>query len=218
MGESAKSTLVVAKYQEDIAWTEQANVDEVFIVEKGVHYPNTGRESSSYLWYIIEHYDDLDGVYFFVQGSPFVHVDIYQELKNKYGDFRWFDNLTFECTMDGAPYGVLDISAFLKACRLDYDHPILKYRCSAQFMISSKRLQSKPKKYYEKILNVVESTPDGHQGPPKEQGAYGALLFERCVGIIFNSPKRTSPRLKKRFIGRNHGILQKAQKNETTEE
>lgn len=62
-----KKTLVVAKYKEDVSW---ANIEgwETFVVEKGVHLPNTGRESLSYLWYIILNYEELDGIYCFVQG------------------------------------------------------------------------------------------------------------------------------------------------------
>ena len=58
---------IIARYQEDISWSD--GLDR-FVVQKGEHLPNVGREASSWLWYIHEFYDELEGVYAFRQGSP----------------------------------------------------------------------------------------------------------------------------------------------------
>ncbi len=63
-------TYVIARYNEDISWC--SNIPGKFIVQKGEHLPNLGRESSSYLWYIINHYDALNNYYCFRQGNPFL--------------------------------------------------------------------------------------------------------------------------------------------------
>lgn len=60
---------IIARYNEDISWAE----GDFFVVQKGEHLPNKGRETSSYLWYIIENYNDLEGEYYFKQGDPFPH-------------------------------------------------------------------------------------------------------------------------------------------------
>jgi len=60
-------TYVIARYDEDISWSD--GLDR-FVVQKGVHLPNNGREASSWLWFIIQHYDVLEGTYAFRQGNP----------------------------------------------------------------------------------------------------------------------------------------------------
>jgi hypothetical protein len=73
---------VIAKYQEDTTWTLRLKVPS-FIVEKGKEMPNVGRETSSYLWYIVTHYDQLQGMYIFCQGNPFDHEPLMVEKINQ---------------------------------------------------------------------------------------------------------------------------------------
>lgn len=61
---------VIAQYNEDISWAD--NLDKT-VIKKGVDMPNLGRESSSYLFFILNNYEKLDGWYYFVQGDPFDH-------------------------------------------------------------------------------------------------------------------------------------------------
>ena len=80
--------LVVAKYKEDMAWLLHVPWD-TFVYDKcpsvgrhdfpHVQYiemgknPLAGRESHSYVHHILEHYDSLPDITFFVQGNPFDH-------------------------------------------------------------------------------------------------------------------------------------------------
>jgi hypothetical protein len=66
--------VVVAKYKEDTSWTE--GIDNVKIYNKGPNgdIPNVGRESETFLRYIIEFYDKLPEIVLFLQGDPFGHV------------------------------------------------------------------------------------------------------------------------------------------------
>ncbi len=68
--------LVVARYNESVAWTAQhRGTWNVHIVQKDRDVPNIGREGSSYLWWIIQNYDSLkDGDRVaFAQGHPYDH-------------------------------------------------------------------------------------------------------------------------------------------------
>jgi hypothetical protein len=83
-------SLIVARYQEPIAWTaSHRGIWNVHIVQKQLpescgtpsvieamgDVPNEGREASSYLWWIVEHYDKIqpgDRIVF-VQGNPYDH-------------------------------------------------------------------------------------------------------------------------------------------------
>ena len=76
---------VVARFREDLAWlTGSAAAAASIVYDKSgdavpgvlewVPVPNAGRESETWLRYIIAHYDDLPEVVCFLQGNPFEHV------------------------------------------------------------------------------------------------------------------------------------------------
>lgn len=75
--------IVVARYQEDISWTDK--LDNVEIYNKGEVIDNTrhhqtlldnfGREAHTYLFHIVDCYDDLDDITCFLQGDFFVHTN-----------------------------------------------------------------------------------------------------------------------------------------------
>jgi hypothetical protein len=68
--------VVVARYNESIQWLDPIK-DACVIVNKGeslnipneICIPNVGRESDSYLWYIINNYDNLPDVVVFTQAN-----------------------------------------------------------------------------------------------------------------------------------------------------
>lgn len=74
--------LVVAWYEEDIGWIADANLEPwttVYAKGSGMRYPptferppvplpNVGRESHTYVYHIVQNYDNLADVTFFVQG------------------------------------------------------------------------------------------------------------------------------------------------------
>lgn len=68
-------TMVVARYNEKINWTKQFNNILIYNKLKGKNLlPNVGRESHTYLHYIIEHYNDLPPVIIFSQADIFKHI------------------------------------------------------------------------------------------------------------------------------------------------
>ena len=74
-------TIVVARYNENVDFLN--NIDNVFIYNKGkalqqknvITRPNIGRESESYLYHIIDNYNDLPDYLVFIQGNPFDHMN-----------------------------------------------------------------------------------------------------------------------------------------------
>src|SRR5689334_14505234 len=73
--------VVVARYKEDIRWLYPLGSvlriynksDDVPDIDH-VQLPNVGRESHTYLTYIIENYDNLPGVIMFTQGNVQDHI------------------------------------------------------------------------------------------------------------------------------------------------
>jgi hypothetical protein len=74
-------TIVVARYTEDIGYLN--DVDNVVIYNKGtpleqknvINRPNIGRESETYLYHIINNYNNLPDYLILIQGSPFYHMN-----------------------------------------------------------------------------------------------------------------------------------------------
>ena len=74
--------VVISRYNEDISWVSELKVPYL-IINKGnpidnpncVCIPNStnGREAHSYVWYILQHYDNLPDSVIFLQGNPFDH-------------------------------------------------------------------------------------------------------------------------------------------------
>lgn len=84
----ANYEVVVAKYKEDVSWTNDLPEDfSVIVYDKSCDRPNVGREAETWLYHIIENYEHLADVTVFLQGNPFDHMNVsrqifYQELRN----------------------------------------------------------------------------------------------------------------------------------------
>jgi hypothetical protein len=74
--------LVIAAYQEDLSWLEHVTIPAVVYTKGGawsrvhpnVSLPNVGREAHSYLYHIVQRWEDLADWTFFGQGDPFDHA------------------------------------------------------------------------------------------------------------------------------------------------
>jgi len=74
--------IVVSKYNENIEWTKKIN-HKVTIYDKSenpvqgsIKLKNVGREGETFLYHIVNNYDNLDDVTVFLQGNPFEHLQL----------------------------------------------------------------------------------------------------------------------------------------------
>jgi hypothetical protein len=169
---SVKATAVIARYNEDIGIL--FNSFNSFIVQKGEHLENKGREPSSYLWYIIQNYDTLDGVYLFTQANPNDTPDIFEHTYTN--DFYWFKgrNTTYKCNLNGHPQDNVDIKGFLGSIDLDYKLDYIIFNGCCTFSIHSNDIKKNTKEYYQRIYNVLMNTDKRYE-----------YAFERLVRHIF---------------------------------
>ena len=72
--------LVIARYNEDLSWLNKVKNKKITIYNKGesikekyIKLDNIGRESHTYLYHIINNYDNLSDITIFSQGDPFFH-------------------------------------------------------------------------------------------------------------------------------------------------
>jgi len=85
------SKYIIARYEENLDWLEKFPFHKILVFNKGniniekfksISLPNVGRESHTYLHYIIENYNNLPDVCVFMQGKIEDHIQ--NDLKNDY--------------------------------------------------------------------------------------------------------------------------------------
>jgi glycosyltransferase involved in cell wall biosynthesis len=96
-----KREIVVARYKENLNWIDQIPAESVTVYNKGpvrCNYedrilPNWGRETSTYLFHIIENWNSLTDQTLFLQGNPLEHSPDMIKLLSQYYDctqpFNW---------------------------------------------------------------------------------------------------------------------------------
>lgn len=203
-------TIVISHYNENRDWIQYLPSKNIHMYSKGgveligdytiSYLPNIGRESHTYLHYIIEHYDNLPDVVFFTQGCD-DHIKAEQILKccmillersNNFGfitnhlEERMIDNIYF--TSDHR-FHVWN-GDFLYPAECNFKEWFTKYICSsfdfstpllisfaACFGVRKELILSRSKDYYKSLiehLSVHRNTEVGH-------------FFERSWLYIFNS-------------------------------
>lgn len=158
--DSTKQTLVIARYNEDVSWS---NKYKRIIIQKDEDVPNIGREITSFLYFIVTNYGKIEGDYVFCQGTPFDHAP--NILKGEYGT-------TYTCNANGNPHHPgLDIHA---VCR-ELDLPILEeytFTPGGQFKVSAETIKKRPWEWYVKAMYL------------STQGK-NPWIFERLWNYIF---------------------------------
>ena len=199
--------IIVARYNENIDWLS-TELNQCIIYNKGapLHLPNEirvdnkGRESETYLQYIISHYDNLPDVVIFTQAKisdhigkndvnyllymkdvalhhgkmhPFTH---HQTAKNIHcWDKSWNYTNGFYLQHNYKSKPVLFHEWFTKNINTTYPNPIHIYR-NGLFAVKKEFILKKSLDYYKKLIEEVN-----HHSNPAE-----GHFFERSWYYIFN--------------------------------
>lgn len=159
--ESDKPTLVIARYNEDISWSDGK---KRVIIQKDEDIPNIGHEPTSFLLYIIKEYCRLEGTYYFVQGNPYDH---WNPLDGK-------DRTKFISKPNGTPHHQgLPIHEVCKELEL----PILdeyEFHPGGQFEVTAEQIKERPWEWYVKALHICTKGEN-------------PWVFERLWNYIFES-------------------------------
>lgn len=184
-----KHHLVVARHKENVAWAAQhRGVWELSVVQKDLNLmggvnetaahhasgpPNAGREASSYLWWIVQHYDELaDGDRIvFCQGHPYDHCpqfDSWLRSGIAFGPILY-------CDGDGFPDHP-GLSASIKRGRAVFGLPNeweIRFVAGAQFSVSGRRIKHRTKETWQAAYEWALEDPDA------------AWTFERLTCEVF---------------------------------
>ena len=164
--------IVVARYNENIKWTEQFS--NVIIYNKGpplkgkyneIYLNNVGREGHTYYKHIYDNYENLSDYTIFLQGNPFDHSrNIISNLKKYVNnkelniDFEFLSEMISECNLDGCKHhrGLPLISCYEKIFNEKKENMNFNFGLGAQFIVAKKKILQRPKDFYLKIIKMLE--------------------------------------------------------------
>ena len=201
MPEALSIALVVARYQEDLAWLKRVpRAVRVHVYDKGggvasaVPLPNVGREAHTYLHHLVEHYHELADLTVFVQGKPFDHVpDLHRRLRawadgsERVEEFRWLGFLAEEDDATGSRLfqawsknpdrHALDMRGFWSAVFAPAPAPeTFVFFGGAHFAVTRAIVQRRPRAFYAQARAVAAEFPEA------------AHCFERTWNHVFGVP------------------------------
>lgn len=166
----ASYNIIVAKYKENIEWINEMDKTNIIIynksdeiMENAINRPNIGRDPETFLYHIIQNYDNLPDYLFFLQGDPFPHFTTLN------------DNLQNEINKIVNSEKQIDVAPFLTNLTLEhhYYYPglktreyyslfftgdvpnILHFSAGCQYVVSKKNILNRPKNFYIKIYNMI---------------------------------------------------------------
>lgn len=201
-----RHVIVTSHFKEDLTWLKKAKWDVVLIDHEGSEppaiepwtvIPNRGREGSSYLRYIVDHWDDLPDYIAFIHGHEYAEHQKYKqhmlelieraELKDGYTPLNGFwlgepspDRVKPEYYLQIAKYWYL-FAPYIKK----YPDVPLFADAAGQFIVSRNKIKQYPfrawKTWYDALVH-----PETHE----ELG----FVFEYIWHYLFGEPWRMKPK------------------------
>jgi len=189
--------LVVARYDEDLAWLKRAPKEfRITIYDKGdgssagIPLKNEGREAHTYLHHLAEHHDSLADLTVFVQGHPFDHApELHQKLKayangsDAVADFHWLGFLADTDDPRGRRLFVpwsknperheLQLDEFHRALFGEPGPEAYRFFVGAQFAVTRAAAHCRPREFYLKASELAVEFP------------HAPHCFERCWDRVF---------------------------------
>jgi len=162
---------VVARYNEDVAWTQELTCEDVLIYNKNendaskyeYNLPNVGREGHTFFNHIVKNYSNLCDYTAFVQGNPFDHCGKIIDLINKFDfsvSFKPLGNIiTLGHISDNAPlYAVRrQMELYAEAIKFDLRFPVSMIQ-GGQYIIKKEIIHRNSLDFYQKIVDSLSES------------------------------------------------------------
>ena len=150
---------VVCRFKEDLDWVKGLSIPYTIYNkgEKDINYPfieseNIGRESETFIRFIVENYEKLPNTLVFLQGNPFSHLRIFTDEIKRYqentlislSDTFKVDNLEgcpSECSLPIQKY----IVTYLPMIQKKY----FMFGTGAQYIVPKESIVNKPREWWE---------------------------------------------------------------------
>ena len=195
--------LIIARYQEDISWTN--NINQKFTItiydkfyNNYIQLPNVGREGHTYLYHICHNYENLSDINLFSQGDPVFHDNIFIEKINTLNlneldvskplffgtsGIEGIHGNNYHKHPNGLPiYYFLDLLFDIKSKPDDK----FEIHYGGIFLITKEIIYLRPRNFYKFLLNLLSSEIDPIEG----------YIIERLWQFIFNPDFKLSNKYK----------------------
>ena len=163
---------VIAKYNENVEWTKKLN-HKVTIYDKSdnpipesIKLKNIGREGETFLYHIVNNYDNLDDVTVFLQANPFEHLQllvgwrakltdeeidiVINKMNNEINDTLQFT--TFYQVLYNVPNGPNGANMTADAIKYYNEyHTYFTVSPGAQYIVPKKNILSRPLTFWKKL-------------------------------------------------------------------
>ncbi len=199
-----RRALIIAKYKEDIAWPSQVSDYEVVVYSKQVDEPDTtlltlpniGRESHTYLHYIVSNYGDLPDLCVFAQANPFDHCpDFLTTIANLRSPLGYLALSQLEALYDSYGYPQLGASP-LSIDKLYFGEffekilgqkaPMLFYaRMNGLFAVDRETILKRPLAFYQRCLDSLQDITIQSEERWTDLNSVETHFFERLWYFIF---------------------------------
>ena len=207
--------VVISRYNEDLSWIERIGRSDsrIFIYNKGqkinnivpegvtvIDLENKGRESHTYLYHILNNYEELPEKIIFSQAHPNDHVSEnfrsdFLDFLNSSAEFKYFSKNILEMKIDPdgvEESGILNGSFWrnkhsLSSCCVTVPFELIPqieskkwiFGTGAIFGVSRRSVLKNSKEFYQRSLEILEKSSDP-VNPPEGHA------FERSWYLIFN--------------------------------
>jgi hypothetical protein len=196
--------LIISKYHEDVSWTSSIK-HEITIYDKSdnpiknsIPLPNIGKESNTFLYHISNNYENLDDVNIFLQGDPTPHIcgsfGSLQQFLNELETRNYNDKPLWigPFTRWGSPslYDPWFDRARSKNIFLNFpENKDIAFSFGAQYMVTKNALQSRPKKFWEKIYEQSKT----NLKPDDNLNKIDPWTFEILWPLIYDPIHKINP-------------------------
>ena len=207
-------TIVVARYNESLDWLDNMKTENIVIYNKGepidrkcIKRPNIGREGETFLYHIINNYDNLPDYLILLQGNPFDHffsifsnnivltsknlqsaIDNYIQLK-----VTEITPLFIYYLRENKPYKNILSDRYYK---LFFNHNMpefIQFAPGCQYIIPKKSILNRPLTFYKRIHYMLLNSPiitceEAHNGEPfYDPNSIHGWCLERLFLSIFRT-------------------------------
>lgn len=161
--------LIVARYNENIEWISTLGYTYT-VYNKGeyqnrkdfINVPNKGRESETYLRYIVDNYENLPNTMIFLQGNPYDHCEDLKDQILKYNKqpYYFLGKEPIWNYGDGKPWHPgLNIVEIAKLLDVYTGKNKYYFTAGAQFIVTAKTIKKRSLTWWKKAYEVHEQFP-----------------------------------------------------------
>ncbi|MCX6701734.1 MAG: DUF3431 domain-containing protein [Candidatus Zambryskibacteria bacterium] len=196
-----KMTMVISRYRENLDWLKELPWNYI-IYDKGednlpswvknvVKLPNIGRESHTYLAYIIDNYDNLPDYTIFLQDKPLDHSkELIKKINNFKGECDFFalsDDILYADGYGGPHHFGLKIAESARKIFLN-KIDFFEFPAGAQFIVSKKAILFHAKMTYQRIMDfMIREKPYVED----EYRFFSPWVLERLWKTLFDMEHKT---------------------------